>query len=147
MVPREVTVDDLSALAVLEGAVFGDGAYPAFFFRQALDLWAPFFLVAEEEGQLAGYALAAPSAQGGEACVLSTGVHPSFRGRGLATRLVETLLRRLGAAGTETVWLTVHPENAGAGRLYRRLGFAAEGGEPDYFGPDEPRLRMALRLC
>lgn len=140
---REAMPDDLPALAALERDVFGDEAYPAFFFRQALDLWGSFFLVAEDEaGRLTGYALAAPAVRGGEACVLSTGVHPSHRGRGLATRLLDALLGCLDAAGIGTVWLTVHPENAGAVRLYRRLGFEVVGEEADYFGPGEPRLRM-----
>lgn len=140
---REVTTDDLPALAALERDVFGGEAYPPFFFRQALDLWRPFFLVAEDEaGQLTGYALAAPAVRGSEACVLSTGVHRSHRGQGTATRLLDALLGRLDAAGIGTVWLTVHPENAGAVRLYRRLGFEAVREEADYFGPGEPRLRM-----
>ena len=138
---REVTSADLPALAVLERDVFAEEAYPPFFFRQALDLWSPFFLVAEEAGHVMGYALAAPAARGSEACVLSTGVHPDARGRGLATDLLRALLDRLDAAGTEAVWLTVHPESA-AVRLYRRLGFKAVGEEADYFGDGVPRLRM-----
>lgn len=142
---REAVPADLPALAALERDAFGDEAYPAFFFRQAMDLWGPFFLVAEEAGRVAGYALAAPSARGSEACVLSTGVHPEARGRGLATGLLRALLDRLDAAGTATVWLTVHPENP-AVRLYRRLGFGTAGEEADYFGDGEPRLRMERRL-
>lgn len=139
---REPTPADLPALAALERGAFGEGGYPAFFFRQALDLWAPFFLVAEDEGgRLAGYALAAPAARGSEACLLSTGVHPEFRGRGLATELIEALLDRLDAAGIGAVWLTVHPASP-AVRLYRRVGFEAVGEEADYFGDGEPRLRM-----
>lgn len=138
---REATPADLPALAALERDVFGEEAYPAFFFRQAMDLWGPFFLVAEEAGRVAGYALAAPAASGSEACVLSTGVHPAFRGRGLATEVIGALLDRLGAAGITAVWLTVHPESP-AVRLYRRLGFEPVGEEADYFGDGAPRLRM-----
>ena len=142
---REATPADLPALAALEWAVFGEEAYPAFFFRQAMDLWGPFFLVAEEGGRIAGYALAAPSATGSEACLLSAGVHPDARRRGLATGLLRALLDRLDAAGIATVWLTVHPENP-AVRLYERLGFEPVGEEADYFGDGEPRLRMERSL-
>ena len=142
---REAVPADLPALAALEHEAFGEEAYPAFFFRQAMDLWAPFFLIAEDNGRIAGYVLAAPAARGSEACVLSTGVHPDARGRGLATGLLRALLERLEAAGTATVWLTVHPENL-AERLYRRLGFEAVGEAADYFGDGEPRLRMERRF-
>lgn len=144
---REATVGDLSALAALDRDVFGHEAYPPFFFRQALDLWGPTFLVAETEARpVAGYALAAPSARDGEACILSMGVHPSCRGEGLATGLLGALLARLDAAGTEWVWLTVHPKNTGALRLYRGAGFVATGEEAEYFGSGEPRVRMERRL-
>jgi ribosomal protein S18 acetylase RimI-like enzyme len=142
---REATLEDLPALAALDHEVFGHEAYPPFFFRQALDLWGPTFLiVATEAKPVAGYALAAPSARAGDVCILSMGVHPSSRGQGLATGLLGALLDRLGAA--EVVWLTVHPQNAGAVRLYRNAGFVATGEEAAYFGPGEPRVRMECRL-
>ncbi|MEP0546891.1 MAG: N-acetyltransferase [Rhodothermales bacterium] len=144
---REATANDLPVLAALDRDVFGHEAYPPFFFRQALDLWGPTFLVAETEARpVAGYALSAPSACDGEACILSMATHPSCRGQGLATGLLGALLDRLDAAGTEVVWLTVHPQNAGAVHLYRGAGFVAVAEEAAYFGPGEPRVRMERRL-
>ena len=144
---REATADDLAALAALDRDVFGHEAYPPFFFRQALDLWGATFLVAEAEARpVAGYVLAAPSVRDGEACILSMGVHTSCRGQGFATGLLGALLDRLDVTGTERVWLTVHPNNTGALRLYRSAGFVAVGEEAAYFGPGEPRVRMERRL-
>ena len=47
-------------------------------------------------------------------------VMPGFRRQGLGRALMEEVLRRLEASGTETVWLTASADGAG---LYRSLGF------------------------
>jgi GNAT superfamily N-acetyltransferase len=47
-------------------------------------------------------------------------VMPDFRRQGLGRALMEEVLRRLEASGTETVWLTASADGAG---LYRSLGF------------------------
>lgn len=138
---------DLPALEALERESFGAGAYPGFFLRQALDLWGGLFLVAEEgEGDPIGYALAAPSERPGEACVLTAAVRPAARGRGVASRLLGALLEGLAGRGFRSVWLTVHPENGEAVRLYERHGFRRAGEEAEYFGPGEPRVRMERAL-
>lgn len=145
---RQAGPADLPLVAQLEHEVFGDEAYPGFFFRQALDLWPELFLVAEEEpGEVVGYVLAAPAVREGEVCVLSAAVRQSRRGRGIAAGLLERLLDRLSTARFQTVWLTVHPDNASAIELYQRLGFRTVGREAGYFGPSEPRLRMQRSLA
>lgn len=143
---REAQRPDLDAVAALERDAFGAEAYPALFFRQALDLWAGLLWVAETE-ELLGYALAAPAAEPREAWILALAVRPAARGRGAGAGLLGALLERLRAEGFETVRLTVHPENAPALRLYERAGFVTEAMEEAYFGPGEPRLRLCLALC
>jgi ribosomal protein S18 acetylase RimI-like enzyme len=51
------------------------------------------------------------------------GVGPSFQGLGVGTALIEAAFRDLEDEGYEQVTLTVTDSNAGAVRLYRRLGF------------------------
>jgi ribosomal protein S18 acetylase RimI-like enzyme len=141
---RGAGVADLAALASLEQALFARDAYPTFFFRQALDLWpAHLWVAADADDALAGYALGAPAARAGEGWLLSLGVHPDFRGRGLAVALAEALVASFAEAGTMRVALTVTPENVAAVRLYERLGFRVEAEEAHYFGPGERRWRMA----
>ena len=52
--------------------------------------------------------------------------HPDFQGRGLARRLMRTLLRRQLQRG-ETPFLHVMRDNAGARGLYERMGFRTWG--------------------
>ncbi len=51
------------------------------------------------------------------------GVGPSFQGLGIGTALMEAAFRDLAEDGFEQVTLTVTDANAGAVRLYQRLGF------------------------
>jgi ribosomal protein S18 acetylase RimI-like enzyme len=72
------------------------------------------------------------------------------RRHGLGRELMTEVLRRLRAAGTEQVRLTVEPANRAAILLYRSLGFhpqEPDGGlRRDYFGPGMDRRVMCLDL-
>ena len=59
-------------------------------------------------------------------------VAPEARGRGVGGALLDEAVARArgGWPGLEQIHLTVVTENAGAGRLYRRRGFAVYGVEP-----------------
>lgn len=50
-------------------------------------------------------------------------VHPAARGRGLGARVVSATASVLARRGIRTIVLNVREANAGAVRLYRRLGF------------------------
>jgi GNAT superfamily N-acetyltransferase len=50
--------------------------------------------------------------------------HPAYRGRGLAAHLTAALADEANRAGVSLVHLQVEHDNAGALRLYQRLGFA-----------------------
>jgi ribosomal protein S18 acetylase RimI-like enzyme len=87
-------------------------------------------LALEVDGRAEGYALLIAfwsNELGGEICTLDEiYVAPAHRGRGLGTRLIESLVRREGAhwpADAAAVDLEVTPANARARALYARLGF------------------------
>jgi len=62
------------------------------------------------------------------------GVHHDWRGRGVGTALIAALLDWAAAHPTlEKVCLGVFADNAGAMRLYRRMGFVKEGVSPRHF--------------
>jgi [ribosomal protein S18]-alanine N-acetyltransferase len=143
---RPASRPDLDRLTALEREVFQPEPYPGYFLRQALDLWPEWFLIAEASGALAGYTLAAPAAIPGRAMILSLAVDSAWRGRGLARELISALLDRLGSSGITDVSLTVHPDNVAAKGLYLEFGFEARGEEPDYYGPDDPRLLLGRTL-
>lgn len=83
------------------------------------------FLVAEQGGQVAGYA--------GMHCVLdeayiaNVAVHPNFRRRGIATVLLAELEVCAKQRGAEFVSLEVRASNAGAIALYESCGYETVG--------------------
>jgi ribosomal protein S18 acetylase RimI-like enzyme len=72
--------------------------------------------------QLAGI-LSVTSVRRGTAHIPQVGVSPSFQGLGVGTALMEAAFQDLAREGFEQVTLTVTDANAGAVRLYQRLGF------------------------
>lgn len=143
---RPAAQHDIPSIFDIERAVFHGAVYPAFFFRQAFDLWPRFLFVAESEDVVAGYALAAPAEDATVAWILSLAVGESARGQGVGRHLLMALLNVLRERHFETVRLTVHPENP-AIALYELAGFIKIGQEAHYFDEGEPRVLMELKLA
>lgn len=137
---------DMHAIGRLDADVFGEEVYPAFFFRQAMDLWPELLIVAELEGRLLGYALGGVGQDRSQGWLLSLAVLPEARGFGLAERMMLQVENGLSALQTARVRLTVDPANP-AQRLYFRLGYELLAEEPDYFGPGEDRLLLEKSLA
>jgi ribosomal protein S18 acetylase RimI-like enzyme len=72
--------------------------------------------------QLAGI-LTVTAVRAATAHIPQVGVSPSFQGLGVGTALMEAAFNDLAQEGFEQVTLTVTDANAGAVRLYQRLGF------------------------
>ncbi|MGB5855650.1 MAG: N-acetyltransferase [Oceanisphaera sp.] len=143
---RVATKADMAEIFQLEQGAFGTHCYPDFLFRQLLDLWPNYLLVAENEaalsqlpvGALLGYTLGGVGEAKSQGWVLSLAVTEQARGLGIGKALLQHLIGRLTEEGCQQLRLTVHPDNSAAG-LYHALGFEHESTEPDYFGPNEPR--------
>jgi ribosomal protein S18 acetylase RimI-like enzyme len=63
---------------------------------------------------------------GGSALIEELLVRAPYRGKGVGTVLVRTLLERLEGLGCAEVSVTTMPDNRGAIRFYRQLGLAEE---------------------
>src|SRR5215218_4023788 len=80
-----------------------------------------------------------------EAEILSVAVARSWRGRGLARRLLDLHLRRLAGLGMRTVFLAVDEDNTPARRLYARAGFHEVGRRPGYYAQSGGKGALVLR--
>ena len=85
-----------------------------------------------------------------EAEMLSLGVDPSHRGRGVGRLLVEGVCVRAAAAGVRSLFLEVGVENWPARALYTAAGFEVVGERRDYYrlpsGIAENALVMRFKL-
>ena len=92
---------------------------------------------------LAGFILSRIAAD--EAEILSVAVAASWRGKGLARRLLDLNLRRLAGLGARTVFLEVDEGNEPARRLYRRAGFREVGRRAGYYPVGKGSTALILR--
>ena len=105
--------------------------------KNKLALW----LVAEEEGRVAGYI--GSQTCGDESDVMNVAVHPDFRRRGMAEALVKTLVADLKAMDSHCLTLEVRASNVPAIALYEKLGFSEIGRRKNYYrNPKEDALIM-----
>jgi len=170
---RRSTADDAPMLAALGSRTFVDAfaadntpadmdayvgrAYGASQQRAELELPGSVFLVAEVDGQPAGYTYlrAAPL----PAHVVATSdANPSsaveiarfyvdapFHGQGIAQALMAAAVTEATDRGAATVWLGVWERNARAIRFYTKQGFDDVGTQPFQLGSDLQHDRVMVR--
>lgn len=94
-------------------------------FQEAVDSDHAFIMVAESEGQIAGFSvfyLTPPESELPDIVVAE-----AFRGQGLGRLLLEKSLQELTSREVDTIFLEVRVSNAPARRLYERIGFEEIG--------------------
>lgn len=139
---REMQFDDLDQVLEIEEKNFSvpwtANGFFSFLLREDARFW-----VAEEDGVIAGYCgliLTPP-----EGDITNICVDEKFRRRGIAVRLLDTLVREAGALGVSQVHLEVRAGNLPAISLYERMGFVRDGLRPRYYEhPAEDALLMTL---
>ncbi len=85
----------------------------------------------ERDATPAGFLLGREA--GGEAEIISTGVVPDLRGRGIGGALVSEFTSRMQQRGVKALFLEVAVDNAAALSLYKRLGFIPVGLRKAYY--------------
>ncbi|HEY75172.1 MAG TPA: ribosomal protein S18-alanine N-acetyltransferase [Thermoflexia bacterium] len=73
-------------------------------------------------------------------------IHPDWRGRGLGSFLLLTVLEEAVQEGAQQITLEVRPSNRVAQRLYAKIGFTHTGVRPGYYRDGEDAWLMALTL-
>ena len=89
------------------------------------------WLVAVENGVVAGYVGAQSVLDGAD--MMNIAVHPSYRNRGIATHLIETLITELKLRDVISLCLEVRVSNENAIGLYNKLGFEVIGRRLGYY--------------
>jgi ribosomal-protein-alanine N-acetyltransferase len=147
VVLRPLEAFDLAVAAALHAGSFDD-AWTEGAIGELLAMPGSFGTLACLADQPIGIVIAL--ATGPDAEVLTLGVLPNFRRRGVARRLVASVDERAGAAGCERLLLEVAEDNEAAYTLYRRLGFVDIARRPAYYrrpvGPAAAAIVLARPL-
>ncbi len=103
------------------------------------------FLTAMEEDRLLGYC--GLQVGGDQGDVLTVGVDPSVRRRGIGRQLMENLINEARTRGVKSLFLEVRLSNGGARGLYEKIGFHLAGKRPRYYrDPEEDGLIYILEV-
>lgn len=130
---------------MIERLSFGSDAYDPGLLHLFLNLSPETFLVAELNGRIVGYVIGLVK-KWGEGHVVSIAVHPEYRRRGVATALMEELLRRFKSRNVRSVRLEVRVSNRVAISLYEKLGFQSRGVIKRYYPDGEDAYLMVRDL-
>ena len=118
---RPATVSDLPTVAEIDDDAFE----PTWHEEEAilrLSLHrSGYFIVAEWEGRVVGFAIG--TSRAGHGHINRLAVHPQFHGRGVGTRLLAESITYLRHAQARYVTLNTQSDNWASRRLYERFGF------------------------
>ncbi len=143
---RPMSLNDIDQVSALEQLVFTEHFERwsrAMFldeFRQLDRNW----WVAHDRGRIVGFC--GGQLIGDDIQILDMGVHPDYRRRGIARRLLERVTYDALMQSARTASLEVRASNIPAIELYTSLGFTVIGERPRYYGGSESALVMEAVL-
>jgi ribosomal-protein-alanine N-acetyltransferase len=143
---RQANAFDLPVFASLDKDLFPYSPWSASQYKEEFSSPTRHFVVAVDEQQsIIGYAgIFAPG--GAEADVLTVGVIPSHRGKGIARQLMALITDWAKQQGSTAMMLEVKVDNIEAIGLYESLGYSKLNIRKDYFGSGLDALVMRLEL-
>jgi len=145
---RLLRLFDLDRILEIEHASFGKDAYDRNLFADFYHKCGDLFLIAVRGGKVCGYMVTCTGGRDASlrAELVSVAVDPKARGRGIASALMESTLRRLRRRGVARFALTVKVSNHAAIRLYEGYGFHKSRIARRYYEDGADGWRMDLCL-
>jgi [ribosomal protein S18]-alanine N-acetyltransferase len=136
----------IETLAILHRACFPDDAWEVSALARIIALSGGFGWLAFEDDEPAGFILVRDL--GNECEVLSLGVTPRWRRRGIAQDLLRTATAEAARRNLPSVVLEVAVDNDAASDLYANAGFTAVGRRARYYKRPDGRVdALILRLA
>ncbi len=120
VVIRSATVEDVEGVAAIEKLSFSNPWHPQTF-HSLVEQRRALILVAEEGGEIVGYAVVWWVMEQGELANLA--VRKERQGRGIGAALLDRVLGEVARAGVESLFLEVRVSNVPARALYASRGF------------------------
>jgi ribosomal protein S18 acetylase RimI-like enzyme len=147
---RLLRFSDLDGILRIEHASFGKDAYDRNLFAEFHQKCGELFLVAVRHGNISGYSIACIGGKTAfyRAELVSIAVDPKLRGKGIASALMDSTLRRLRRRGVRRLHLMVKVTNKTAIRFYEGYGFEKGRIVRGYYedGADGWRMSKSLNV-
>lgn len=141
---RPLLAADLDAVAAAEPVLFGSQAWSRSVYAEEIARPDRRYVAVDVDGELAGYAGVALDP---EWTVMTVGVLPHARRRGIAEALLDSLVTIARDAGGRELFLEVKARDGAAQQLYRNAGFHLVGLRRKYYQPEgADAVVMRLRL-
>jgi ribosomal-protein-alanine N-acetyltransferase len=143
---RVATSFDLPVFVSLDKELFPYSPWSSSQYKEEFSAPTRHFVVALDDAQsIIGYAgVFAPG--GAEADVLTVGVVPDHRGKGIARHLMAMITDWAREQGSTAMMLEVKVDNTEAIGLYESMGYSKLNTRKDYFGTGLNALVMRLDL-
>ncbi|HDD40307.1 MAG TPA: ribosomal-protein-alanine N-acetyltransferase [Nitrososphaeria archaeon] len=152
---RGASLDDIPKVMMINRRCLPEN-YTYFFFESILRNYPKSFLIAEVDGEIAGYIMCRVERTLSKferlsfkkvGHIISIAVLPEYRRRGLAKSLLENALKTLKEDyGCEEAYLEVRVSNSAAISLYKKCGFTAVKISRRYYIDGEDAYVMAKKL-
>ena len=143
---RVANAFDLPVFVSLDKDLFPYSPWSASQYKEEFSSPTRYFVVALNEQQsIIGYAGVFAPGQA-EADILTVGVVPEYRGKGIAKELIVLLTDWANAQGSTAMMLEVKTDNHEAIGLYESLGYLKLNVRKDYFGTGLDAQVMRLEL-
>jgi len=147
---RLLRLSDLDGILQIEHASFKKDAYDRNLFAEFHHKCGELFLVAVAGQNICGYSIACIGGRtaSSRAELVSIAVDPKLRGKGIASALMDSTLRRLRRRGVVRLLLMVKVTNKTAIRFYEGYGFHKGRIVRGYYedGADGWRMAKSLNL-
>ena len=139
---------DLSRILAIERAGFGEWAWDRNLFAEYTRKCGDLFLVAERGHKVCAYSITvlSPGGAGNRAELVSVAVDPAFLGKGAASALMDSSLRRLRRRGVTRLGLMVNVMNFRALGFYKKYGFRNVRRVARYYEDGTDGISMAKNL-
>ena len=134
----EMKAEHVLQVAALEKLCFADPWSEMSIASELQSIWS-YWVVAVNDDQVVGYIGSQSSID--ETDIMNVAVHPDWRRRGIAEKLIDALIEELKKRGSHALLLEVRASNAPAIALYEKLGFQQVGRRKNYYrNPKEDAL-------